>query len=414
VKAIIISIGDELILGQTVDTNAAWLSNELAAIGITVIEHLTLADDLEVIVKHLQHGAENADVILATGGLGPTEDDLTRHALADVLDQKLQLHEPSLGRIEQFFSRINRAMAPTNRIQAMIPTGCEVIDNELGTAPGLYSKIGKAAAFFFPGVPAEMKNMFTNFVVAKLKEKFKTQPSPGVIITRTLHTVGTGESDLAEIIGDLMGRACNPTVNTTAKAGQVSIRINARAEDDSAARKLIVPIEQQLRDRLGNLIFGYDDETLPQVVGRMLREQGQTLAVAESCTGGLLAQELTDTAGSSDYFKCGWVTYSNQTKVDLLQVDKTIIDKFGAVSEEVAQQLASNARRLGDSDYAIGITGIAGPTGGSTDKPVGLVYIGLADKNDVTVKRQVFPGDRTIVRRRAVITALDILRKRLL
>ena len=413
-KAIIISIGDELILGQTIDTNAAWLSRELAALGIAVMEQLTLPDNLEAIEKHLQRAGEHAEVILVTGGLGPTQDDLTRYALARVLAVELQLHEPSLGRIRQFFSRLNREMSSTNRIQAMIPAGCEVIENDLGTAPGMWAKIGTAAAFFLPGVPAEMKEMFAAFVKDRLKLLVGEHGGHEVIVTRTLHTVGIGESNLAEIIGDLMERAQNPLVNTTASQGQVSIHINACAIDESAARQIIEPVEQQLKQRLGRLVFGGDDETLAQVVGGLLRQRSATLAVAESCSGGLLAKVLTDISGSSDYFSYCWVTYSDQAKISLLQVDPDAIEQFGAVSAEVARQMAFHARRLARSDFSLAITGIAGPTGGSDEKPVGLVYICLADSATTQVKRNLFPGDRHIVRRRAVIAALDMLRQRLL
>ena len=430
-NTIIISIGDELILGQTIDTNAAWLSRQLSSLGITVRKHITVGDDIDAIVGQLRRtggisfalnneagdsrGSNNAaDVVLVTGGLGPTDDDLTRHALAKVLETKLKLHQPSLDRIEQFFVRLNKPMSQTNRIQAMIPCGCDVLENNVGTAPGIAARIGKTSVFFLPGVPAEMKAMFDESVKDKLRQIVSAGGDKKVYAYRTLHTYGTGESNIAEILGDMMGRGRNPVVNSTAAHSIVSIRIISRGPDEEAAGALIEPVERELRRRLGDFVFGCDEDTLPSVVGGLLRRGDMTVAVAESCTGGLLAKELTDISGSSGYFKAGWVTYSNNAKIDFLRVNPATIESFGAVSEQVASDLAAGARQLAGADYGLGITGIAGPTGGTEEKPVGLVYIGLADEDGVKVARNVFPGSRDRVRRRAVNTAMDMLRLKLL
>ncbi len=437
-NAIIISIGDELILGQTIDTNAAWLSRQLSSLGITVREHITVGDDINAIVGQLRRvggmswasnneagdsqGNNNAaDVVLVTGGLGPTDDDLTRHALAKVLKTELKLHQSSLSRIEQFFVRLNRPMSQTNRVQAMIPCGCDVLENNVGTAPGITTQIGKTPVFFLPGVPAEMKAMFDESVKDKLRQLVSAGGTKEVFAYRTLHTYGTGESNIAEILGDMMSRGRNPVVNCTAAHSIVSIRIISRGSDEEAARALIEPVERELRGRLGTLIFGSDEDTFAGVVGGLLRRNGSTVAVAESCTGGLLAKELTDISGSSAYFMAGWVTYSNDAKIRFLEVSPETIEKYGAVSEQVASELAAAARRLAGTDYGLGITGIAGPTGGiagptvgKEGKPVGLVYVSLADQDGVEVARSVFPGSRDHVRRRAVNTALNMLRLRLL
>ncbi len=425
-NAIIISIGDELILGQTVDTNAAWLSRQLSSLGITVREHVTVGDDINAIVGQLRRAGgmpnNNAvDVVLVTGGLGPTDDDLTRHALAKVLETELKLHQPSLSRIEQFFVRLNKPMSQTNRVQAMIPCGCDVLENNVGTAPGITAQIGKTPVFFLPGVPTEMKVMFDESVKDKLRQKVSAGGAEKVCAYRTLHTYGAGESSIAEMLGDMMSRGRNPVVNCTAAHSIVSIRIISRGPDEKTARVLIEPVERELRRRLGTFIFGSDEDTLAGVVGGLLRRNGSTVAVAESCTGGLLAKELTDFPGSSSYFMAGWVTYSNDAKTDFLRVNPATIESFGAVSEQVAFELASAARRLAGTDYGLGITGIAGPTGGiagptggTDEKPVGLVYVGLADQDGVEVARNVFPGSRDHVRRRAVYTALNMLRLRLL
>ena len=409
-NAIIISIGDELILGHNIDTNAAWLSQRLAALGYAVIEHLTVGDDVPIIAQSLSRAVQSADVVLITGGLGPTDDDLTRHALARLLNVDLQLHQPSLDHMAELFCRMDRPMPPRNRIQAMIPIGADVIANPQGTAPGIAARVDSTAIFVFPGVPREMKAMFDRTVAPKLRELAATQDEAQIVISRKLHTFGAGESDLAERLGTLMTRGHNPLVNCTVSNGIVTIRIDCRAADESAARRLIEPAERQIRQRLGDLVFGVDDTTLAQAVADLLCQRRATLAVAESCTGGLIAKDLTDISGASEFFLCGWVTYSNQAKTSLLQVDTNTIDRDGAVSETVARQLAQNARRFAGSDYALGVTGIAGPTGGAPDKPVGLVYIALADRHNCRVEKKNFRGDRPVIRRRAVNTALNMLR----
>ena len=411
-NTIIISIGDELTLGHTVDTNAAWLSEKVAALGLNVLQHLTIPDDIESITQALTRAAQAADIVLATGGLGPTDDDLTRHALARVLGVELQLHQPSLDHIAELFARLDRPMSHRNQIQAMIPAGASVIENPNGTAPGIIASIGPATCFVLPNVPREMKAMFTDTIAPQLAQ-LTTGKDTQIVISRKLHTFGAGESNVAELLGPLMARGLNPVVNSTVAAGIVTIRIDSRAPDPPAARRLIEPIEQQIRQRLGSLIFGVDEQTLAAAAADLLLSHSATLAVAESCTGGLLAKDLTDVPGASDFFLAGWVTYSNQAKTSLLQVPADIIDREGAVSKNVARQLATNARQLAGSDYALGITGIAGPTGGTAEKPVGLVYIALADAQTCQVQACSFRGDRQVVRRRAVNTALNLLRLRL-
>jgi len=410
----IVSIGDELLLGKATDTNAGWLSQQLGHLGINVAEHLTLGDNLEAISDHLKQVGAVYEIIIASGGLGPTDDDLTRHALARVLGTELRLHEESLRCIEGFFTRLGRDMVDRNRIQAMIPDGCVTMNNAIGTAPGIVAKFGKAQAFFLPGVPREMKQMFNEAVAPTLADTAQKGKGRQVFVSRTLHTFGIGESNVAELLGDLMERGRNPTVNSTVSKGIVSLHIHASAANTQAGVALIEPVAQQLRSLLGSLVFGEDEDTLAGVVGRVLCERGLTLAAAESCTGGLLAKEITDAPGASRCFRCGWVCYSNQAKVSALEVDTDIIGREGAVSEPVARLLAKNARHLAGSDYGIGITGIAGPGGGTPEKPVGLVYISLAGRGFCVAHRMLFHGDRAMVRQRAVHSALDLLRQRLL
>ena len=417
-RAVVISVGDELVLGQTVDTNSAWLSERLGELGIAVCEHVTVADDVESIKSHLERSAGLADVVIVSGGLGPTDDDLTRHALAEVLGVDLVLNQDWLRRIEGLFGRMGRQMADRNRVQAMIPVSCDVLDNQIGTACGMAARIGGASVFLVPGVPREMREMFDGEIRGRLCELqcrlAKNSDSPdigtGVILTRALRCFGTGESRVAEMLGDVMERGRNPVVNSTVADGIISIRINATAGGKVEAEQLIAPVERDVRMRLGDLVFGVDGDNLAAVVGRMLLERGSTVATAESCTGGLLGKALTDIAGSSGYYERGWVTYSNAAKTDMLGVDSQVIECYGAVSEEVAGQLAEGARRLAGSDYSLSTTGIAGPGGGSSEKPVGLVFIGLAWNGGVKTVRMLLHGDRSMVRLRAVNHALDTLR----
>ncbi len=408
-KVVILSIGDELILGQTVDTNAAWLSRRCGALGAEVIEHITVGDSVDQIAAVLSGAVEKCDVILATGGLGPTDDDLTRKALAQVLGVDLVFNKAAMDKIQAFYDFLKRPMPQANRIQAMIPAGCEVLDNTCGTAPGIAARIGRTQAFFMPGVPKEMFAMFAGGIEGRLR-----QAGGGVLITRIIHTCGAGESNIAEMMGDMMTRGRNPLVDCTAHLGLVSLRINARASTEALAREMIAPVEVDLRKCLGRLIFGVDEQTLAEVVAERLKEKKATLATAESCTGGWIAKELTDIAGVSAVYLGGWVVYSNQAKMRDLGVDAATLDREGAVSEAVAGQLAEKACKRAGTDYAIGVSGIAGPAGGTEQKPVGLVYIAIAGGGGTQVERFIFPGDRDGIRRRSVNYALNLLRLRLL
>jgi len=414
-KTIIVSIGDELVLGQAVDTNAAWLSERLAGLGVAVVEHVTVGDDFERLVTLLKRCGQEADVVMVTGGLGPTDDDLTRQVVAKVLDRPLVLDEPSLEHIRKIFKVRGKEMPQCNVIQAMIPQGSQVIANPTGTAAGLRAKIGQAVGFFLPGVPSEMKVMYNESVEPVVGAMAKEKGSANrVIVSRRLHVLGMSESELAETLGDRMARGRNPVVNCTVAKGIITLRINAGAQDEHSARKMIEPVEAVLRKLLGTYIYGSDGQTLGDVVVKLLSDRRQSLSVAESCTGGWLAKTLTDTPGASEVFDRGWVTYSNKAKQRELEVPDELLEKFGAVSSEVCQAMAQNGRRLSESDYSLAITGIAGPGGSSETKPVGLVFIGLSDAHSTTVKRYCFNGSREMVRRRAVNCALDLLRYRLL
>lgn len=411
-QAWIVSIGAELALGQIVDTNAAWLAGELARLGVRTDRHLTLTDDIGAIRDAVTQAAHAAEVVLITGGLGPTDDDLTRQALAQAAGEPLVRHADSLEQIRAFFAARGREMIDRNEIQAMFPRGAEPIENTCGTAPGIAMSLHDTPVFAMPGVPFEMKTMFARDVAPRIKSGAST----GVILSTVLRCFGLGESDLGERIADLMRRGRNPEIGTTADLGVIGIRINATADSEPAARDMLADAEAAIRSRLGRHIFGRDDDTLASVVGAMLKKRRRSLSIAESCTGGLIAKLITDVVGSSAYFAGGAVTYSDEIKTSVLGVDPELLKKHGAVSKPVAEAMARGASTKFDTDYAVAVTGIAGPAGGSPDKPVGLVYLAVAEPGTATVRRLLLGADapRYVIRQRAAMSALNLLRSRLL
>jgi len=409
-KASIVSIGNEVLGGQTVNTNAAHLSGKLLSIGIPVVSSYTVADDVDLIVRALNLAGSDADVVLATGGLGPTDDDLTRQALAKLLGTELQLESKLLQKIQNFFTSRNLQMPAKSKIQAYIPAGAKPLANNLGTAPGIMAKSEGKLLIAMPGVPLEMKQMFEESVLPKLKELAVSQ----AVAVRKLKCFGITEADIAELLGSYMGRDRNPLINITVDCGIITLHVIATAVEESQARQMAQKDEEFLLDTLGELVYGKDEQTLAEVVGEKLAQQKKTIAVAESCTGGTLAKLLTDIPGASRYFTHGWVTYSNDAKTSELGVPADLIGKHGSVSEQVAQAMAQGARKKAGTDFAIGITGIAGPAGGSEQKPVGLVYISVSSDNWSGIKRFIFSHDRDSIRLRAAQTALNMLRLKLL
>jgi nicotinamide-nucleotide amidase len=431
-NAFILSIGDELSSGLTVNTNSAWLAEELGALGIHALAHVTVGDVLPAITTAIRDACEYLEsrldpdnktaVLLITGGLGPTEDDLTRQGLADALNQELVEDADAMLQVERFFKSINRPMVPSNRTQALRPSGAEIIENQAGTAPGLQVRKDHVEIYVMPGVPREMKQMYTRSIRPLIEASL-----PGAAdVTRVtkINTFGLGESNLGEKIEDLMARrggtkpvevvsGVTTAVGTTVHEGIVSVRIYAtgpRAQVDVATERL----RGIIYERLGSLIFSEGDESLETVVARLLKSSGRTIATAESCTGGLTAMLLTNTAGSSAYFLRGWVTYANAAKIEELGVSPEVLAQDGAVSEAVARAMAEAAKRLSGADYAIGITGVAGPTGGTPEKPVGTVWIGLATQGGTFARKFIFPGARPLVRLRTAQMALALLRWHLL
>ncbi len=407
INAAIISIGNELLNGNTVDTNSNWLQNRLLTVSIPVVLSCAIGDDIKEIKNTIQYASGKADIILITGGLGPTDDDLTRQAIAEFLGVKLEFHSELFEKIKKVFIAINRPMVEKNKIQAYLPAGTSEIENDLGTAPGIFYQGNKKIIASFPGVPSEMKQMFDKSILPRLK-KFS---QGDVIITRKVRCIGAGESTIAEMMGDMMNRQRNPLINCTVDHGIITLHIIARAKDRQTAETMAAKDIEILCGILGRLVYGLDEQTLAHVVGQKLLEKKKTLAIAESCTGGLIAKMITDVAGSSGYFTYGWVTYSNEAKISELAVEKGLIDRFGAVSSEVAAAMAEGAKKKSGADFAISITGIAGPEGGSEEKPVGLVYISIASKNGVNTEKMLFgPRDRDFIRLRTSQHALNLLR----
>ncbi|MHC4154505.1 MAG: competence/damage-inducible protein A [Planctomycetota bacterium] len=405
-KASIVSIGNEVLSGQTVDTNASYLSSELLAIGIPVVSSYTIGDDIDSIGRALKLACGDADIVLATGGLGPTDDDVTREALAKFLGRELRFEEGLLRKIQGFFERRNVKMSARNKVQAYIPAGATALENSIGTAPGIMAQAEGKLIIVLPGVPGEMRRMFEESVVDKLKDVAVDQ----AVVVHKVRCFGAGESNIAELLGPLMQRGRNPLVNITASRGVITLHVIAMAGSKGDAERLALKDEGVLREKLGVLVYGSGEQMLAEVVGQELRKRKETISVAESCTGGVLAKLLTDIPGASSYFTQGWVTYSNAAKTAQLGVAAELIERHGSVSEEVALVMAEGARKMGGTDFAIGITGIAGPGGGSEQKPVGLVYISVVSAGGSETKRFVFSGGREAIRLRAAHAGLNMLR----
>jgi nicotinamide-nucleotide amidase len=411
-KASIVSIGNELLHGYIVDSNSCYLSEKLFSKGVEVAGIYCVGDDVDSIVRILDIALRESNLILITGGLGPTDDDITRHALAKMLGVELEFQSELFEQISSLFAGRNLKIPETNRIQAFIPAGSNAMKNTIGTAPGIIADAGNKKIFSMPGVPIEMKKMFEDSVLPELEQIIESSERSAVVV-RKLKCFGVGESTIAEKIGDMMQRGRNPQINSTASAGEITIHIIARDTHIEKAELMAEEDEMNLRSIFKELVYGSDEETLSGVVGAKLAEMGRTVAVAESCTGGALAKSLTDIAGSSRYFTCGWITYGNQDKIRQLGVDADLIERHGAVSEAVAKAMAAGAKKKSGASDSIGITGIAGPSGGNEQKPVGLVYICLNNQEDCEVKRFVFPYGRDAMRKRTTNTALNMLRLKL-
>ncbi len=408
----ILTIGTELLLGQTLDTNSAYIGEALAAAGIEVCWKSTVGDHEARIREALRSALTRAEIVIITGGLGPTEDDLTCRAIAAELCRPLTLDQAVLESIRRRFTARALAMSRNNERQAMIPEGATVLPNPHGTAPGLFIHMEDGRVVVaMPGVPSEMRPMLNEQVIPRLCEAFNVKAR---IYSRTLKTCGITESELDETISDLTRLSQNPTIAVLAYPGEIYIRLTVKTELEAEGDRRLDELEARIRQRLGELIFGRDEERLEEVVGRLLLETKRTVAVAESCTGGLVSHRLTTLPGSSAYFMRGEVVYSNEAKERLLGVPHEVIAEYGAVSEPVALAMAGGMRQATGTDLALGITGIAGPEGGTATKPVGLTYVAIASDDGATCREYRFLGDRETNKLLASQEALDILRRYLL
>ncbi|MFB3881165.1 MAG: competence/damage-inducible protein A [Armatimonadota bacterium] len=425
------SVGTELLLGQIVDTNAAYLAGKLSELGVNVYHKTTVGDNAERLAAALRISLGRSDVVLATGGLGPTKDDITAAVVAQVMGVGLVEDPISAAKIRSFArergltlrgageARACTELRPASESsafaldsllkQAVVPEGAQVVPNPVGTAPGFICTREGKTAIALPGVPTEMRAMAEQTVLPYLANRSASEDGSSVILSRTLRLAGIGESQAEAELADLIDAQSNPTIAPYAKTFEVHIRVTARAADRGAAQALIAPVEAEIRRRLGEHCYGADDETLEAVIGGMLRAGGLTLAVAESCTGGLLGHRITNVPGSSDYFLAGLTSYSNESKTRLLGVPAELIAEHGAVSRETAQAMAEGVRRAVGADVGVSTTGIAGPTGATPAKPVGLVYLARSDESGTVTEELRLRGDRLMVKERAAQSALFLL-----
>lgn len=369
----LISVGTEILLGDILNTNVQYLSKALASLGIGVTHHSTVGDNKQRLLDTLNTAFTRCDAVILTGGLGPTPDDLTKETCAEYFGKQLYLDDSILEEIESYFRLKNIVMPESNKKQALVPEGSIVLENNNGTAPGFIMEKEGKIIIILPGPPKEMVPMYLESVVPYLK-KFTNE----VILSKNIRTFGIGESSMSELVEDLL-QGSNPTVAPYAKSGEALLRVTAKAENEEAAEKLMIPVIDEIKSRLGDYIYGIDCASIEEAVARLLAERKQTVAFAESCTGGMCAKRLTDIAGTSEIFHCGVVSYSNDIKMKVLGVKAETIEKYTEVSSECAKEMAEGVRLLGDATYGVSITGYAGP--GNTEE-VGLIYIGVSSKKE--------------------------------
>ncbi|MDY3088310.1 MAG: competence/damage-inducible protein A [Oscillospiraceae bacterium] len=401
----LISVGTEILLGDILNTDAQFLSIELARLGISVIHQSTVGDNRERLLAQLKEAADRSDIIILSGGLGPTPDDLTKEVCCEFFGKKMFLHEPTVEKIKTYFSTKGMEMAQNNLKQAMLPKDCVIFPNDNGTAPGMAIEKDGVHILVLPGPPRELKPMFRNCAVPYLM-----QFSDRIIVSHNIRTFGIGESLMAERVNDLFD-AENPTVAPYAKDGEALLRVTAMARTKEEAENLCEPVINEIKSRLDGFVYGVDYTCIEEAVIEKLKEKHMKVATAESCTGGLIAKRITDVPGASEVFDCGIISYANEIKHRVLGVSEDDLNKYGAVSEPVARQMAQGALKVSGADIAVSVTGIAGPDSDSTNKPVGLVYIGLADRDNVWVRElRTSRKDRSYNRYVSASNALNMIR----
>lgn len=409
-NAEIVAVGTELLLGDIVNTNAQYLSRELAAMGIGVYRQTVVGDNEERLLSTFKEALDRCDLIITTGGLGPTNDDITKETAAKFFNKPMVLNEESWSIIKGYFDRMGRVPGESNKKQAYFPEDAIILKNNNGTAPGAVIKgEDNKMIIVLPGPPFEMKAMFEESV-----RPYLMNFSQKVLVSKVLRVAGVGESAAAEKIRSILDNQTNPTVAPYAKSSEMIFRITASADNEEEGLRLIEPVEEQIRDILGDNVYGEGDTTMEAVVAGMLIDKGLTISTAESCTGGMVASRLINYPGISEVFMEGAVTYSNDAKMKRLKVRKETLDRFGAVSEETAREMAEGIAREAGTDIGLSTTGIAGPSGGTEEKPVGLVYAGISIKGKTKVKRFSFNGSRETIRNRTTAALLDWLRRELL
>jgi nicotinamide-nucleotide amidase len=408
-KSEIVAVGTELLLGNIVNTNAQYLSQKLADLGIDVFYHVAVGDNLQRLSDTIKTSLERADLVITSGGLGPTVDDLTKEGVADALGLKLLPHEASIKKIEGMFKALGRPMTENNLKQGYIPEGAAILENDNGTAPGVLIEKNGKIVIMLPGPPKELYPMFEDKVLPYLRTKVHS-----TIRSRMLRVIGVGESAVEDMLKEIFRTQTNPTIAPYAKDAEVHLRITAKSDTIDEADRLIDQMEERVKAILGENIYGYDDESLEYVVLKLLIENNLTLSLAESCTGGLIGSRLTDVPGASASLMCGIISYSNESKIKILGVKESTINSYGAVSSQTAEEMAAGAKRINGTDIGLSITGIAGPDGGSEEKPVGLCYIGIAIGDKVTAHKLLFNGNRKSIKWNSSSRALDLLRKELL
>lgn len=408
-RAEIVGIGTEILLGQIANTNAQHISQRLAEIGVDVLHHQVVGDNVGRIAEAIRLALSRSAVVILTGGLGPTGDDVTREGIAEALEVKLERQRDIEVCLREKFERLGREMPESNMIQADVPAGARYILPERGTAPGLVLEAEGRRLYAVPGVPAEMKEMLEGVIIPELREA----AGPAGIVSRVIKAVGLPEARVGELLDDLFRELTNPTVAYLATAGEVRVRLTAKAESEEEARRLIAPVEEEVRERLGAAVFGTDDDELESVVGELLHERGLTLACSESVTGGGLAERIVHVPDSSRYFSGGVVVYSPGSKGELLEVSKETLDGPGMVSEECAREMARGVRKLFGADVGVSTTGVAGPSP-LEGHPAGEVWVAVAAPDAEEARHLQAPGDRDQVRRWAQQMALDLLRRTLL